>query len=106
MSEFGPVVGGHLRSLESYTQRRLQLAGGSLGGDDSSGQGLVDLLKTLYLQPLDTLTAQFAQTGRQLVSFANYDYAGLRAGPPHQRGRLQCDHDRWHRRRRLTSRRR
>ncbi len=71
----------HIRSLESYTQRRLQLAGGSLGVDDSSGQSLVELLKTLYLQPLDTLTAQFAQTGRSLVSFANYDYAGLAQDP-------------------------
>lgn len=66
-----------MRGLERYVQRRLQLAGGSLFCDETLDQNPLDLLKTLYLQPLDTLRAQFEASGRELVSFANYDYAGL-----------------------------
>jgi 8-amino-7-oxononanoate synthase len=68
-------------SLESYCQRRLRLAGGSLVNKDWLNQDPLDLLKGLYLQPLDTLRAQFEQSGRPFVSFANYDYLGLANDP-------------------------
>jgi 8-amino-7-oxononanoate synthase len=71
------MVGGHLRGLDDYVQRRLQLAGGSLLSEESLEHNRLDLLKTMYLQPLDTLKAEFERAGRNLVSFANYDYAGL-----------------------------
>jgi 8-amino-7-oxononanoate synthase len=67
----------HVRGLERYVQRRLQLAGGTLLTDDSLDHNPLDLLRTMYLQPLDTLRAEFEKEGKQLVSFANYDYAGL-----------------------------
>jgi 8-amino-7-oxononanoate synthase len=67
----------HLRGLERYVQRRLQLAGGALFSDESLDQNPLDLLKTMYLQPLDTLRAEYEKTGRQFVSFATYDYAGI-----------------------------
>lgn len=70
-----------LGSLEGYSRKRIDLAGASLLSIDSLDQGPLDLLKTLYLQPLDTLMAEFEQAGRQFVSFANYDYAGLANDP-------------------------
>lgn len=36
----------------------------------------------MYLQPLDSLREEFERSGRELVSFANYDYAGLANDPP------------------------
>lgn len=81
MDQFVPAVGSQLRSLEGYIQRRLQLAGGALLSEDSLDHSPLDLLKTLYLQPLDTLKAEFEDAGRQLVSFATYDYAGLANDP-------------------------
>jgi 8-amino-7-oxononanoate synthase len=71
------LVGGHLRNLDSYALRRLQLAGGALWADESLDQNPLDFVKSLYLQPLDTLMGDFERSGRTLVSFANYDYAGL-----------------------------
>jgi 8-amino-7-oxononanoate synthase len=81
MDQFVPAVGSHLRSLEGYIQRRLQLAGGALLNEDSVDHSPLDLLKTLYLRPLDTLKAEFEAAGRELVSFATYDYAGLANDP-------------------------
>jgi 8-amino-7-oxononanoate synthase len=56
--------------------KRMHLTGGALFADDSPDQ-LFDLLRTMYLQPLDTLKAEFERAGMQFVSFANYDYVGL-----------------------------
>lgn len=81
MDKFVPAASAHLRSLEGYVQRRLQLAGGALLNEESVDHNPLDLLKTLYLQPLDALKAGFADAGRQLISFANYDYAGLANDP-------------------------
>jgi 8-amino-7-oxononanoate synthase len=76
-----PTLGPALGSIETYSRRRVQLAGGSLLSDDSFDCDLIDYLKTLYLRPLDTLIAEFERTGRRLVSFANYDYAALADEP-------------------------
>jgi 8-amino-7-oxononanoate synthase len=81
MGESVPGAGSHLRSLEGYIHRRLQFAGGSLLSEDSGTDNQLALLKTLYLLPLDTLKAEFADKGKQFVSFANYDYAGLANDP-------------------------
>jgi len=81
MDQVVPASGNHLRSLEGYIQRRLQLAGGALLSDESVDNSPLDLLKTLYLRPLDSLRAEFEAAGQQLVSFANYDYAGLANDP-------------------------
>jgi 8-amino-7-oxononanoate synthase len=81
MDQFASASGSHLRSLEGYIRRRLQFAGGALLTEDSVDHNPLDLLKTLYLRPLDTLKAEFESTGRELVSFANYDYAGLANDP-------------------------
>jgi 8-amino-7-oxononanoate synthase len=75
------IVGGHLRGLEGYARRRLQLAGGSLLTEESLEHNPLDLLRTMYLQPLDTLKAEFERAGKNLVSFANYDYSGLANDP-------------------------
>jgi 8-amino-7-oxononanoate synthase len=72
---FSGGIGTH--SLDDYVLRRMHLTGGAICGDDFVAQNLVDLLRTMYLQPLDTLKAEFERTGRGFVSFANYDYVGL-----------------------------
>jgi 8-amino-7-oxononanoate synthase len=66
-----------LRSLDGYVHKRLHLAGGSLFDNEGSDADPVDMLKTVYLRPLDTLSAGYQDGGKPLVSFANYDYAGL-----------------------------
>ena len=76
MEQHASPVGGHLRSLEGYSRRRLEVTLGSLN-NDSSDQSLVALLKSFYMLPLDTLKAEFERDGKQFVSFANYDYAGI-----------------------------
>src|ERR1700734_1888367 len=68
---------GHYADLDDYVSRRMQLAGGSLFSDDAVDQSMVDQLKTTYLLELDTLKAKVERLGKELVSFANYDYAGL-----------------------------
>jgi len=75
------TVSAQPRSLESYVQRRLELAGGSLLTDDWLDHNPFDMLKALYLRPLDTLKAKFERVGKDLVSFANYDYAGIANDP-------------------------
>jgi len=80
---------GHFRNLDGYVQRRLELAGGALFTDESLDQNPLDILKTLYLRPLDTLTADLARRGKNLVSFANYDYVGLANDPRVKRA--ACD---------------
>jgi 8-amino-7-oxononanoate synthase len=70
-----------LGSVERYSQRRLRLASGSLVGDETADRDVTAQLEALYLQPLDTLKLQFEKAGRELVSFANYDYAGLANDP-------------------------
>jgi 8-amino-7-oxononanoate synthase len=72
-----PALGSPWASIEGYSRRRLHLAGGSLLSDDSVDSGLLGLLRSVYLKPLDTLRAKFERAGRNFVSFANYDYAGL-----------------------------
>lgn len=81
MEQYGSAVGSPLRSLDGYSQRRLQVTLGSLVSNDSSDQNLLDLLKNSYMLPLDTLKAGFEHDGRRFVSFANYDYAGLANDP-------------------------
>ena len=75
------TVSAQLRSLENYVQRRLELAGGSLLTDDWLDQNPFDMLRALYLRPLDTLKADFERSGKDLISFANYDYAGIANDP-------------------------
>jgi 8-amino-7-oxononanoate synthase len=70
----------NLRDLDDYVQRRFQLAGGSLN-EEWANCSLFDALKSVYLQPLDTLKAEFERKRRDFVSFANYDYAGLADDP-------------------------
>jgi 8-amino-7-oxononanoate synthase len=66
-----------LRSLDGYVHKRLHLAGGSLFEDESADADPVDMLKSIYLRPLDALRREHEESGKPLVSFANYDYAGL-----------------------------
>jgi len=72
-----PTFGSVPATVESYCRRRLQLAGGSLFSDKSLDGDFFDYLKSVYLRPLDTLASERLRTGRELVSFANYDYAAL-----------------------------
>ena len=83
------IINGQCRSLDGYVQRRLELAGGALFTHEPLVQSLLDMLKTLYLQPLDLLQDDFEHQGKNLVSFANYDYAGLANDPRVKRA--ACD---------------
>src|ERR1051325_7240124 len=64
-------------SIDGYAQRRLRLAGGSLFTEECPDQNPIDELKQVYLQPLDTIRANFERSGGSFVSFATYDYAGV-----------------------------
>jgi 8-amino-7-oxononanoate synthase len=77
MNQDREAAGDRLRTLDGYVQKRLQLAGGSLLTEEHLERNPLDMLKTVYLRPLDALRAEHESAGKPFVSFANYDYVGL-----------------------------